>query len=385
MPTAAHLVLLAMLAAPPAGRPPEGPLDRYDPKIYDVSIEVTLTPPLQLNMEDQLPFRLEDTPIVMPVIFMSTFHVVDSDSIRGQLWLDGIEDRTLPGRSRFDTGLPFQTQLAVFPVVQFNGHAIRWRLGYRAQAWSSRIDDDLAGSMTWPREWPSEVQDGLEPQMYIESDLPIFRETVDRISGGELRLVPPYYAAKDIVRHCVMNIRLNGDGLERRNLGMLHGMTVSGAAATVERGVGSPHDLVCVCIAMLRAAGIPARAVVGIEERQEARPGDNPLERRSVEIFSSWGEFYLHGAGWIPFDPKELRGRVHALDVRRPWPDFGMMKDLNERVPLAFHFIPPASVEVPEYPAVWGWSPRPKRPVYGVAQTIDLSITSRGRGIDDER
>ena len=50
----------------------------------------------------------------------------------------------------------------------------------------------------------------------------------------------------------------------------------------------------------------------------------------------------------IPFDPDELRGKgIQNRDVREPWPEFGSLKDLNRRVPMAFHYMPPTSVQSP--------------------------------------
>ena len=96
----------------------------------------------------------------------------------------------------------------------------------------------------------------------------------------------------------------------------------------------------------------------------------------------SWAEFYLPDVGWVPFDPMEMRGKVRSLDVRRPWPDFATMKELNERIPLAYHFVPPATVQSPQNPAVWGWDPRPGGDPSS-EQQIRFQISSRGRGVED--
>ena len=74
----------------------------------------------------------------------------------------------------------------------------------------------------------------------------------------------------------------------------------------------------------------------------------------------------------MPFDPVELRKKgIQNRNVRDAWPEFGTMKDLNRRIPLAYHFIPPASVESPQNPAVWGWSPRGGKPA-NAEQRISL-------------
>jgi hypothetical protein len=374
MHPAAALLAPAIVLAPPSGRPPTAPLERVDPRIYDVGFEVSLVTTWQYDFLRQENFRLGDTPIVMPVIFQGSYSMVQPDSLRATLWLEGREDPGLRSRTRLDEGYPFGARLAVMPIEEFSGKSLRWRLDYRVQVWSSRLHgEEAAAAITWPREWPSEVRDGLQPQMFIESDAPAFAAEVNRVSGGKLRLVPPYLAAKDLVRHCLRTIRVGRDGEHRGIAGVLQGLNVQGAAETIRTGLGSPHDLVCVCVAMLRAAGIPARPVIGIQERL-------PQERPGTE-FVSWAELYLPGSGWLPFDPMEMRGSVANVDVRRPWREFGTMDDLNLRVPLSYHFVPPAAVESPMYPAVWGWDPRPAR--ISAEQQIKLHMWRRGDGVPD--
>ena len=373
----AALVLVAIVATltPPSGRPPIGPLQRYEPRLYDFTFDVTITTVSPYDLGRQRGYHLVDAPIVMPVIFQGTYSAVSADSLRARLWLGGREDLRLNERGRLDTGFPFHTQLAVLPIERFTGMSVRWQVGYRVQTWSSRLTDEAAAArIPWPREWPGEVLDGLQPQMFIESDNPIFAETVQRISKGQLRLVPPYLAAKDLVRYCVNEIRVTGNGVNRGNFGVLHGLKVTGAQRTATSGVGGPHDLVCVCVALLRAAGIPARPVIGVEKLRHSKAG-----------FVSWAEFYLPDVGWVPFDPLVMRGKgIRNLDVRRPWSEFGTMKDLNRRIPLAYHFIPPTTVESPQNPAVWGWDPRPGGDPSS-EQIIKFTVVSRGRGPGDPR
>ncbi|MCA9289650.1 MAG: transglutaminase domain-containing protein [Phycisphaerales bacterium] len=350
-----------------------GPIRRDEPKIYRMTFAATVSTPMERRAENRLNFNLQDTPIVFPLIEQGAYSEIDASSLAGHLWLGNVEDTTLPQRSRIDRGAPMGTQLAIMPIAQFQGQSLRWEIAFDVQCWASEADDAALGQIAWPREWPAEVSDALKPQMYIESDDEIFKATVERVSEGKLRMVPPYYAAKDLIRYCLNEIRVSGDGINKGYNGELQGLEMIGAKQTATSGTGGPHDLVCVCVAMLRAAGIPARPVIGISEG--GRKG-----RRGRAEFLSWGEFYLPGAGWIPFDPDAMRGKgLRNADVKRPWSQLGTIRDLNERIPLAYHFIPPVSVSVPRNPAVWGWDMRPVKLQY-VDQFINLGIVSKGAG-----
>ncbi|MHC5023563.1 MAG: transglutaminase-like domain-containing protein [Planctomycetota bacterium] len=377
-PAALALVLLTTFS-PPSGRPPLAPLERYEPRLYDLVYDVSLATTQQIYALDRQRYTLADAPIVMPVILQNTFSRVDPDSLTAHLWLGGQEDRTLRQRTRLDDGLPFNARLAVLPIPRFNGMELRWNLGFRVQVWNSRIrDEDAMARIAWPREWPREVQDGLKPELYIESNAPLFQRAIEHVSQGQLRMVPPYLAAKDLLRYCTNEIQIQGDAVLRKDFGARNGLVVQGAARTAETSRGTPNDLVCVCVAMLRAAGIPARPVVGIMYDEDAKQPDPKWE------FRTWGEFYMPDAGWIPFDPLEMRdGGARHLDVRRPWPGLGNMEHLNERIPLSFHFIPPKSVQSPQAPAVWGWDPRPGGDPSS-SQVINFSVTDLGEVPDDE-
>ena len=423
-------VLIALVGllvlSPSSGRPPTGPLQREDPRVHDVRFQVTL----------RGGFDLEGAPIMMPLILQSTFNRVEPESVQGRLWLGGRPDHSLPQRFRVEggtsveEGFPHGTHTAILPVGPFRGERLRWDVACRVQSWSSRIDDRAAGRMTWPRplprelvegerperpwprDWPEEVREGLLPQPYIESDDAIFAQAVREVMGDRLPLTPPYYAAKELVRYCVEKINVGRGATyyhdprvpDERNPWQIPGsgegggkvivgMQVMGASRAVRHFNSggampdpgrpgeppSPHDLVCVCVATLRAAGIPARPVIGV---QESKWGRNSENSQAAEIVS-WAEFYLPGAGWVPFDPMDMRGK--ALINRRledPWPEFGSMDHLNRRIPLAYHFVPPGAEVEPDIPALWGWGNSSRIGRSWLDQYIYVSIISRGRGVE---
>lgn len=366
-------ILVSM--APPAGRPPVGPLVRHDPHIYEVSFQVLLS--TSVSTIDQGiragEFDLKDTPIVIPLMMQGTFSQIDERTLHAEM----IGDRgpfSDFARS-IEGGMPFSMSLVKMNVREYRGATLRWTLKFRTQVWSSRLNEADAQKITWPRRWPDEVQDALSPQQFIESDAEIFQKALTSQGGVQaLRTVPPLIAAKQVIAYCLNNIRVHKNGLLQVDGGVLRGMDLQGAQKTAESGIGTPNDLVCVTVAMLRAAGIPARAVIGVVEDEKGR-----------DLLTVWAEFYLPDAGWVPFDPNAMKGKgAGRMNPTRPWPELGTIDSLNKRIPLAFTFHPPMNVEAPHGPAVWGWLPRPGQTEY-YNQAIEIGIASLGSGVEDPK
>lgn len=363
------------LIVPPAGRPPTGPLEREEPRVYDVEIEVSVKT-YNRPAIDPVPetiYRLQDAPIMMPVILQGAYSRVDPESLGARLWLLENEDHSIQQRARLESGHALNTHLAILPVRQFAGTQLRWRLSYRVQVWSSRLDERAASRIPWPQDWPEEVREATQPQRFIESDDPIFINEVQQLTQGQLRSIPPLHAAKELIRHTLKNIQVVGPKVHMGELRTFRGLAVKGAKAAAASGEGSPHDLVCACVALLRAADIPARPVIGFRRDRDA----------DYELFT-WAEFYLPEAGWVPFDPDEMRSAGLHRDANEPWPHFGTFEDMNRWIPLAYHFIPPVKCEVPDHPAVWGWDPKPGGDP-GSRQHIRFMYNSRSRGTPDPR
>jgi hypothetical protein len=273
--------------------------------------------------------------VTIPIIATATFSAVDLESLRADVTAGG---RPVPFGTELREDRRHHALSAVVTLSARGGAGVRTSIRYRTQVWASAIDDAAARGIAWPRDWPDEVADGLSPQPGVESDDPIFSETVERVSAGRLRLVPPYVAAKELIRYCLANFEWEYEPIpeaERRFRDRDapwpggEGRRVTrhrGALHAARTGKGSAADLVSLCVAMLKAAGIPARPVVGIiDEEREA----GPVVR--------WGELFLPGCGWLPFDPEEMKDNaVVNRDIGDAWPGFGTLRTLNRRVPLCY-------------------------------------------------
>ena len=157
------------------------------------------------------------------------------------------------------------------------------------------------------------------------------------------------------------------------------GYHVRGASQSIGQIQLSPPDLVCTCVAVLRAAGIPARPVIGIDSGKGTQSGRKlPRDRTS---FAIWGEFRLPGKGWVPFDPWQMRGQgLRQLKVQQPWRWFGTIRDLNRRVALAYDFAPSGGGTTSPWPGGWAiaiaWRSDGRAFPTG---TIEPILISRGR------
>ena len=216
-----------------------------------------------------------------------------------------------------------------------------------ATSWSSEFDDAAAIEIPWPSAWPTAVMPMLKPSALIESNSAIITETVKKLTKDDVKSVPPAQAAKLIVQDACKRFKV---GQTHMNIGpqsQLRGIDVQGAQAAATAGTGSPADLVCICVAMLRAGGLPARPVIGLGS---ARWG-------GANEYGIWAEVYLPGCGWTPFDPDVLRQQAIAtLDPRTRWTGFGTLPQLQRRIALAWSFGPTNPATAFDSWAPWGWS-----------------------------
>ena len=78
------------------------------------------------------------------------------------------------------------------------------------------------------------------------------------------------------------------------------GCGIGDVYALLKEPGGKCVDISSIYVALARAAGVPAREILGI------RQGKKPVEDIS-EWQHCWAEFYLPGYGWVPVDPADVR------------------------------------------------------------------------------
>lgn len=158
--------------------------------------------------------------------------------------------------------------------------------------------------------WPGSVDAGdLVPSRFVESDQPAIRRKAAELVSGMSR--------EDAFRiFCFVSRHVHWQPLRRHDR---DGMEVwsggeDSALRTLETGGGGCGEFANLTVALLRAAGIPARPVGGL-----ALPSMAPGESRSTEWTHpagshAWVEFYVEGAweladsSWVS-DDKTDEGR----------------------------------------------------------------------------
>ncbi|MCP4797233.1 MAG: transglutaminase domain-containing protein [Phycisphaeraceae bacterium] len=367
-PTPIRTAVVATQDADPWPGRPNPPLYRGNPRGYTVGLFV------DFGTER---FLMAGGAVTMEIATIDTTMVADLRGLEASVRINGspvpsgleIEGDPAAGQQRVTLRLPKGESTA----------AISTRASWPAIAFDIVVDEKAAAQVTWPREWPDSVRPYLAASDLIQSDDEIFKTFIERTTEGRLRRTPIYVAAKELVRSTILEFRnVEGSSLRREGDGRIVGFQLQGAAAATSAVQVTPADMVCTCVAVLRAAGIPARPVIGIHSGDgDAKDSKRPKGRRT---FCCWAEFHLPGAGWVPFDPFEMRGQgLRQADIARPWRWFGSIDSMNRRVGIAYDFAPFNQGRVLGYPAGWVYRLESSDPIIGFGLPI-TSIQMIGRG-----
>ena len=325
------------IAPIPPEQMPQNALLRVDPKLWGLEFNVVIN---SLDTENSTrPFR-------MPLIIDGPWsQLAQQNSLKADAFSGNTIMQSKQGRDAIKGKGPRGEQMVDLEVPLGPSGFSKMRLRAEVASWGAAVDEQLARQSTWPSNWPRETRSALLPQAMIESDEPIFKESIENLFAGNPRQYSPWLAAKKIVYFTCENVQVDGSRSIYGRTGT-RGLNIKGALSTAQLGKGSRTDLVCTCIAMLRAADIPARPVVGLSEEV-----DNGKE------LTVWGEFFLPGSGWVPFSPWQMKNAgMRSWKLDRPWRFFGNWKDLNENIPIAWSFAPGDGTTVHDTWAIWGWT-----------------------------
>lgn len=286
------------------------------------------------------------------------------------------------------------------------------------RSWETIYNEEEAAKIPWPAEWPAIANTLFEPEMFIDQgpfgpyDLTALKQQVMDWTEGNPKAAPPAVTAKWLAFKVAEAYRPSfrgytgpvAEATQGTPTNAFGAFIVDGPAFAFERGRGSKFNLPILLTAAYRAAGLPARMVIGYDFR------DEKTNRRSdAEKLYAWVEFALYDPRvvdekkrltWIPVDIIELQSRSSwRQDFDRPTEYFGTNKHLDEMVPIAFSFTPywVPSVSYGRYafegedsiryyrknydisrearffaPSLWSWTVQPAPPAWA-AQWMDFS------------
>jgi hypothetical protein len=316
---------------------PKGPLQRTEMVKHRFKMTVSI------NYQPQSASKAD---WVLPLIANGPWSTLDPKDFKVELSA-GSDLIALNGQDNFTAPTALGGGELQVPVPPVNTFPLQFTVEANVATWSSDLDNEAAMQIGWPSRWPAQVTKLTKPSPLIESSSTIITDTVEQLTRGQVRSVPPLQAAKLIVQDACSKFKVGETRMMIGQQGQLRGIAVVGAEAAAKAGSGSPADLVCICVAMLRAAGLPARPVIGI--------GTGAARR--LDEFGVWAEVYLPECGWTPFDPDKLRQQsIRTLDATQPWEHFGTMRQLQRRIPLSWSFAPENGSTAFDSWSVWGWT-----------------------------
>lgn len=332
-------------------------------------------------------FKLSSAALVFPVLRRTASSQIawsapNQEILSGAVrWNEG----DASARMSIQDGYAAGARLARWELRDVEGVKATLQVDFQVDSFDTRFDEDLASTIPWPAGgWPALAQSALTPQLFIEHESPEIKALVKKFTeGAEPKSIPPLKLAKWLASEVMNMYTPAGSGLLGNDNGSLMGFDLRGAKAMSADGRGSPHDLVCLLVAVYRAAGLPARAVIGIDTGREGTRG---LGNRNASSLRSWAEFCLidpfdRKEIWIPIDLNRLRrAGTRAPAVDRPWKYLGTHDELSTVVPIAFQFHPPTNVQA-RAPMFWGWITNP--PVAQLDQSFRWTVARAPRKNND--
>lgn len=382
---AAALAMLGLcLATGHSAPPPRDPgpvLTRHEINNRDwtlhFQVQILNVSPRALFEEHVKPsFRivLDAANVVFPLIDGSSISDTHFDGMNSRLRVANI---VVDEEPRIVDGYQGPTSLAIWEMRNVNANSVTLVVEIPMTTYETRIDEQRAFEIDWPTEpYSPEVASNLLPQLFIWPDEPPVLALLSEWTNNKPRRMKPYRLAKYLAGKCVEHFQPSdtefasiGGGpfaLENTVAGVA-GFNVNGSSVAAHFGRGSPWDLPCLLTAVYRAAGIPARLVIALDQKRSAQKGV-PIAIRPLVEFYLYDERYDRGE-WIPVDILEQRAfSTKAPPLDQLWFHFGHNEKSDFLVPIAYHWHPPTVVTNPLFfykpvPAIWGWLPSPANPL----------------------
>ncbi|MBC7835331.1 MAG: hypothetical protein H7Y88_09560 [Phycisphaerales bacterium] len=367
---------------------------------WTLKIDITVRP-YQHVEADSAPIltdlRFKEAAIVFPVLYGSASHAVDVENFAGRVSFNEDPADEVPDyKDDYQGG----SRIAKWTLKDKVGHEMGLRVEIPMTCWETVFDERAANGIKWPAVWSPIAQSTLRPDQPRNRPVtaPIdymARPVMDLVKawtdGKNPQAIPPVKLAKFLAGKVQEHVQPGeGEGLEFGKMGQLIGINLQTASETVASGKGSPHDMTNALCAVYRAAGLPARTVIGYDVRENKGEDSGFLKknRGGLEI-KSWVEFALYDEGanktiWIPVDVVRMRAQgSKSRSLDSAWKYFGTHDELDDVMPISFHYHPPTSVVAHGYPCFWGWLTAPT--LQNAKQAVTMSATSTPKGPGEKK
>lgn len=345
------------------------------------------------KLPNTAPLKFDSAVVVFPIPEKTAASRFIPASFKGDLQFDGQKVDMEP---EFVKNYHSGTRLARWEARKQDGTDLRLRIEIPMAIWNTRLDESLAMEIPWPKgAWPEASASTFKPQMYVDY---IFRDSeraenakyfaakaAEWLDQADPKKSPPVKVAKILLGKMVEHFQISGDGLTFNDNASFEGFNLKGARQALEDGRGSEHDMVCGLVAIYRAAGLPARTVIGLDISEGSKPSGTSARRK----LHSWAEFCVIDPGdnkeiWIPVDPQRLRkNSSRPPGLEREWKFFGTHDELGSYLPLAFQYHPPTTVIAHGAPCMWGWVTTPT--IQMAEQSIRFQTMTRARRAGDDQ
>lgn len=340
--------------------------------------------------------KFSQAAVVFPAPLTSSSHKLERTDMKATAKVNG---RDAEVRPRFQDGLQSGAGLLRVELGETTAREVIFNVTFPVATSNTLFDEKAAQTIPWPKGYPPAAQSTFRPMQFVdwvktEAERPatdkIMSQLVERfLDKRKPQSMSPLDCAKLLTGGVLEHMQVTGAGVNYNTNQTLEGFLLQGAAETANSRRGNEHDANCLLVGVLRAAGIPARLVVGLD-LTDSKGSLNPALNRGRATLRSWAEFCLVDPDtqreiWVPIDIKGLRKTSSRMQpLERKWKYFGEHEDLEYMVPLAFHFHPPASVLAYGSPALWGWTTTPNSQpgVQSIRFTANATAT---RGSNDPR
>jgi hypothetical protein len=331
--------------------------------------------------------QFDTAAIVFPANYGTASSELDQERFKGEVRFD---DRVVDDDPVFQEGYPCGTRLARWEMLNKRGREMTLLVEIPVTAWETIFDEKGAERVPWPGQWSPTAETALRPDTFVDAGSAEVKELVDQwLEGNDPKKLKPVTLAKFLAGRVWEHVQVSGNGLEWSNLGFV-GVNLQRASLTAKSGRGSEHDMTVLLAAVYRAAGLPARVVIGYDVSAKKEPEKFlKKEKDGPTSIRAWVEFCLYDEGaqkelWVPVDVARMRAsssRVPAL--QKPWKYFGTHDELENVIPFAFQYHPPTTVVAHGAYAFWGWQTTPK--VQQVSQYLAFDAQTTPRRSSDRK